>query len=149
MSVKDYEIPVDTAAKWTSVWRIACPDRCKAFLIPIEDLIGVLTEMQVLIPDGTSKDGKAIFKYDEGTNRAVRAYMAIEPRNLQGKPEEKLLIVGTQKVGEGIDVIYKDILNGRVDGDLILGDGKDSGVYDFTNPCPNACDDDSDLNGGG
>ena len=149
MSAKDYQIPVKEAAIWTNIWRIACPDRCKAFLIPIEDMIGVLQEMEVLIPDGKSKDGKPLFKYDEGTNRAVRAYMAINPKNIQGHPEEKLLLVGTQKITRGIETVYKDILDGQVDGQLVLGDGKDSGVYDFTEPCPTVCDEDSELNGGG
>ena len=147
---KNYQIPLSEAQLWTTIWRIACPTNCKAFLIPIEDLMGVLTEMGVLEqnPDGS-------YTYDEGSNRDIRAYMGINPKNKKGNPEDKILLVGTEKVPNGQGGYkYKDIINGHVwekgDDMSMIGDGDDdSGVYDFTEPCPDACDDDSPINGGG
>mgnify|MGYP001045127550 CR=1 FL=1 len=143
-SSKNYQIPLSEAELWTNIWRIACPTNCKAFLIHVEDLMGVMTEMGVL-----QKTADGLYKYDEGRNRDIRAYMAIEPKNSNGNPEEKILLVGTEKVpnpsGKPGSYIYKDIIDGHV----LLGDGEDSGIYDFSEPCPDWCDDDSPLNGGG
>ncbi len=144
----NYQIPLTEAALWTTIWRAACPDNCRAFLIPVEDLMGVLKEMGVL-----KSAGDDLYKYDPGLKRDVRAYMAIDPHvGQKGKtPEEKILLVGTQQVIEDGKLVYKDILEGKVDG-VLLGDyedGDDSGVYDFSRPCPNACDPNSGLNGNG
>jgi hypothetical protein len=144
----DYQIPLDQAALWTTIWRAACPTSCKAFLIPVEDLIGTLKEMSVL---REIKPG--IFEYNEGIKRDVRAYMAIDPHvgEKGKKPEEKILLVGTEQTLKEGKIVYRDILNGRIDGELLEGyDGGDdgSGVFDFTEPCPDACDDDSPLIGG-
>ena len=150
MSVKDYEITVTKAVEWTTLWRVACPNNCKAFLIPIEDLMGVLEEMKVLTPvDGE----KNTFKYKEGHNNDIRAYMAIDPKFGQSgaSPEEKVLLVGTEKEKKDGKTIYRDIIKGKYD-PCNLSDGDDgpqSGVFDFTEPCPNLCDDESPLNGGG
>jgi hypothetical protein len=140
----DYQIPLDEAALWTTIWRAKYPNNAKAFLIPVEDLMGVLTEMGVL-----QELEEGIYKYDEGIKRDIRAYMAIDPHvGEKGKlPEEKVLLVGTQQAIEDGKLIYKDILDGKVDGQLLTGyeAGGGSGVYDFTDPCPNACDDGSPL----
>ena len=144
----DYQISLKKGALWTTIWRAACPDNCKAFLIPVEDLMGVLIEMGVL----KELEG-GIFQYDEGIKRDVRAYMAIDPHvGEKGKtPEEKILLVGTQQVIEDGKVIYRDIIDGRVDGMLLDGydDDPGSGIYDFSRPCPTACDPNSELNGNG
>ena len=42
--MKNYQIPVAKAAEWTALWRERCPNNCKAFLLPVEDLVGVLKE---------------------------------------------------------------------------------------------------------
>mgnify|MGYP003636985256 CR=1 FL=1 len=141
---KDYQIPLSEAELWTTIWRRACKDNCKAFLIHVEDLMGVMTEMGVL-----QKTQQGLYKYDEGSNRDVRAYMAIDPAHGMPGGGEKILLVGTEKVpdpsGKPGQYQYKDIIDGHV----LLGDGDDSGIYDFSRPCPSACDDDSPLNGGG
>lgn len=153
----NYQIPLAQAVEWTTIWRIACPTNCKAFLIHIEDLMGVMEEMGVL-----ENKGGNMYKYKEGHNNDIRAYMAIDPKlGQKGKsPEEKILIVGTEQVIEDGKIVYRDILNGKVDGTVtdgyttvgaVLGDGEGdgSGVYDFSEPCPTTCDKDSELNGGG
>ena len=142
------QISLDQAKDWTAIWRIANPNKAKAYLIPIEDLMGVLIEMEVLIP--LSKKGNT-YSYDEGHNKAIRGYMAIEPVNLHGRPEEKLLIVGTDKRGQGLDVVYRDIIDGKIDSERVPGvqNNGGTGIYDFTEPCPTACDDRSDLSGNG
>jgi hypothetical protein len=143
------QISLKQAKDWTAIWRIANPNKAKAYLIPIEDLMGVLIEMEVLKPL-SKKDNT--YSYDEGHNKAIRGYMAIEPVNLHGRPEEKLLIVGTEKIGEGFDVVYRDII---WDKNKLVGDGLEepvqegdgSGVFDFSRPCPDRCDEESPLNG--
>ena len=111
--------------------------------------MGVLTEMKVLVPDGENN-----YTYNEGHNNDIRAYMAINPKNQNGNPEEKVLLVGTEKIEDPTAAggyLYKDIIHKKTwsKGDTLeLGDGdEDSGVYDFTNPCPEVCDDGSPLNG--
>ncbi len=142
MSAKknDYQIPLSEAELWTTIWRRACRDNCKSFLLHIEDLMGVLTEMGVLKREGKSNN----YKYIEGTNRDVRAYMAIDPkRGLPGNGE-KVLLVGTKKFPNPKKpgkFIYRDIL----DGATWLEEGENTGVYDFSRPCPDMCDEDSPL----
>lgn len=143
----DYQISLDDAILWTNIWRIANPENAKAYLIPVEDLIGVLKEMGVL---KQVKD-KNCFKIDEGkTQLDVRAYMAIDPHleDPTRGPEEKVLMVGTKKVKspDGSGWVYEDIIHYPIieDGD---GDGDGSGVFDFSLPCPDTCDKGSPLNG--
>ncbi|WP_299242586.1 hypothetical protein [uncultured Aquimarina sp.] len=135
---KENTVESNVAAQWTAKWRETCPDNCKAFLVPAVDLIEVLNEMGLIGDKAAAKAQKRASK----NKLDVRAYMAIgaEPGE---KVEEKLLIVGTQE----IDGVYRDIINGEVDGKSAgLGDGSNSGIYDFTLPCPTACDDQSELN---
>ncbi|AXT53894.1 hypothetical protein D1818_24895 [Aquimarina sp. BL5] len=128
----------DVAAEWTAAWREQCPDNCKAFLIPAVDLIEVLNEMGILKDKAAAKAQKRASK----NKLDVRAYMAIGSED-GGPVEERLLIVGTQEV----DGVYRDVINGEIDGKSVgLGDSSNSGIYDFTLPCPNTCDNDSKLN---
>ena len=68
MSTPNDTISLDDAIDWTTNWRTQNPNSVKAFLIPNDDLTGVLAEN----PD------------------AVRAYLAIDDNG-----EKKLVIVGT------------------------------------------------------
>ncbi len=152
--MKNTQVTLDEAVLWTKIWRIACPTNCKAFSIPIQDLVDVLKEIGVL----EHKEGKT-YELNEKTINGVRAYMAIDPNESAGGGE-KLLIVGThpelnQKTGK---MVQRDIINGKIDnkGPVInpkngladsMGD-PETGIFDFTSPCPDACDDDSPLYGG-
>ena len=147
---KDYEISVKKASEWTEKWRDKHPE-CKAFLIPTEDLMGVLTEMGVL-----QKDSSGNYSYHQGHKRDVRGYMGINPIGDDGKPEYKFVMVATEKFKDSRfkgGFVYRDIYNGGVDGgfgEVISDDDPGgSGVFDFSEPCPDMCDDQSELNGGG
>ena len=76
-------ISLQEAQDWTAEWRLQNPGKVKAFLIPIDDLTGVLKEK----PD------------------KVRAYLGIKT-NLDGSTEEKLILVAADKNGN----IYEDQL---------------------------------------
>ncbi len=144
---RENTIPVSEAEVWTAKWRESCPENCKAFLIPAVDLIEVLNEMGILGDKAAAKAQKRASK----RKLDVRAYMAIETFE-NGATEEKILLVGTQQDSEGV---YRDILNGSIDGKGetevkgLKGPEGNSGVYDFTSPCPPYCDDESPLNGNG
>jgi len=134
--MKNYQIPVAKAAEWTALWREKCPNNCKAFLLPVEDLVGILKEMKIL-----QEVEAGVFKIDEGNEQYARAYMAIDAQEAAGGGE-KVLLVGTKKEPLTKETfIYRDIM--AKDGD---GDGP--GIYDFTKPCPSHCDPDSPLFGG-
>ena len=132
---KTNSVSLSTAKAWTANWRKIYPNQTKAFLIPVLDLIEALEEMDIIV-DGSIDKNK--------TNACVRAYMALGVVDKE-TVEEKLLIVGTEKVGE----IYKDIIKydscchkeDEVIDDEIIG----TGIYDFSHPCPPTCDPDSPL----
>ncbi|MDY8138422.1 hypothetical protein [Aquimarina sp. 2201CG5-10] len=131
------------AIDWTTAWREQCPENCRAFLIPGVDLVEVLHEIGVLGKKAAKKAKKKANKLDA----QVRGYMAIGAEDPNDKPEEKILIVGTEKV----DGIYRDIINGKIDGGateatINVGGVESSGIYDFTLPCPRECDPNSPLN---
>ncbi len=65
---------------------------------------------------------------------AVRAYIGVDDNNV-----EKLMIVGTKFDAE--TNTYVDMITVGVDG---VTQGEDD-IYDFTRPCPTACDPDSPL----
>lgn len=120
-------VSLETAKKWIKEWRDQESTynkyhRLKAFNIPLIDLQEVIEEKGV---------------------SSVRAYIGVAKfENHDTKPpeiryEEKLLIVGVDKNG-------KDMIK-AVDPN-VLGDGEGEDIYDFTKPCPDACDDDSPLN---
>jgi len=108
------------------------------------DLIDALEEMNVLV-----KDHKGRYSLKNVKDAGVRAYMAIDPEEKAGGGE-KLLIVGTRIDCNGI---HRDIIEGEkpsgckegeIEAHVAALDG--SGVYDFTEPCPNNCDIKSPLN---
>lgn len=151
---KNTQISLQDAIDWTANWRAKCPNNCKAFSIPIQDLLGVLKEIGVLRVAGNT----GLYLIDENTPNGVRAYMAIDPAQQTGGGE-KLLLVGTEPLidAKAGKMVQRDIINGRYDGkgnpvdqahNGLLGDDEDTGVYDFTEPCPDWCDEDSPLYGG-
>lgn len=117
-------IPLNVAQDWAKRWKKKEGNYNKhhelhAFLIPTIDLQEVLTES----PD------------------AVRAYIGVE-KTSDGQLIEKLMIVGTRlnpKTG-----IYEDMITDPQRKGIT--DGLDGDIYDFTRPCPTACDPGSPLN---
>lgn len=141
----DYEISLEIAKGWTENWQKRNPD-VKAFLIPTEDLMGVLVEMGVL-----KSEGKNQFSYHEGNQRDVRGYLGLDDN-----ATPHMVMVGTKKFPDSrfpSGVVYRDLYNGGVDGKpgslADNGGSGGSGVFDFSQPCPNVCDDQSELNGVG
>ena len=118
-------IDLATAKKWAKEWRDDEASynkyfECRAFNIPKKDLIEVLQE------DGVE---------------SVRAYIGVEKIENKGQQTtftEKLMIVGVNASG-------RDMLTLSSDGKTLVDGGGD--IYDFTDPCPDACDDKSPLNG--
>lgn len=144
--MKSRPIDINDAIAYAKKWQEENKTHAKAFLIPSEDLIACLEEMNVLVNDG---NGNYTLK-DVG-NSGVRAYMAIKrPKGDLPSPQtEKLLFVGTKVDCNGI---HRDIVEGekpsgcndkKVDTQVLNLNG--SGVYDFTEPCPNVCDPNSPL----
>ena len=124
MSQSDKKISLATATQWTQQWRDVessynSHNECNAFLIPIQDIQGVLAEMGP----------------NPGDDACVRAYPGVDPSD----NTEKLIIVGTQKDRTGV---YRDMLPDAADGD----GGSGNSIWDFTRPCPIYCDDSSALN---
>lgn len=117
-------ISLKIAKEWAKEWRDDEASynkyyECRAFNIPKKDLIEVLQE------DGVEK---------------IRAYIGVEKIQNKGQQtvfKEKLMIVG-------VDKNNKDMISSS-DG-LTLDDGEGD-IYDFTEGCPDMCDDDSPLNG--
>ena len=113
-------ICLDTAVAWTTAWRaqdgvFTDHQDLKAFLIPQDDLKEVLAEPNVV---------------------NVRAYIGIDTTD-DNKPH--LIIVGINEAGE--DVIYAAAGEGCDDEDGT----KNTGLYDFSQPCPTTCDINSPL----
>ncbi len=156
MSEQDIEpvnvIDLETAQDWTGRWRTDCPDNCKAFLIPIDDVLEVLDEMGII----KVKDEEELEKYKD---YCLRAYMGIaladelpekqrKRLNLLGEEKkndkvEKMIVVGTKKDKNGV---YRDMietLGGKKDDNKNPFSGK---IYDSSIPCPPECDDESPLN---
>jgi len=120
------QITIKNASNWAKAWRTKNPKMSKAFLIPAQDLTGILKEMGILIKE----EGQFVLNSDKLTNAGIRAYLAIDASTTKGNGE-KLLLVGT-KVDDGN---HNDIiLNGN---DI---NNKVSGIYDFAKPCPTYCD---------
>ncbi|MDC8004756.1 hypothetical protein POV27_11895 [Aureisphaera galaxeae] len=119
MSATDKKITLAEAISWTSAWRSAPSTSARAFLIPIQDLQGVLNEIS-----------------GQGGNPCARAYLAIDGG------VEKLIFVGTsQETQPDKSVIYRDLLPAA--GEEATSSNS---IYDFTNPCPPDCDPSSPLN---
>mgnify|MGYP000684062143 CR=1 FL=1 len=156
MGKKNNQISLKKAIKWTERWREKCPNNCKAFSIPVQDMVAVLKEIGVIQEAGNT----GLYVIDEKTPNGVRAYMAIDPA-LEGEPGggEKIILVGTEPQ---IDfdqkkVVQRDIINGKLDNkgpfvdpkNSLLGEDEiDTGIYDFSQPCPNFCDFESPLANG-
>jgi len=121
MSQQDKKIDLDTAQTWTAEWRSEesnynSHNQCNAFLIPVQDLQGVLAEM------------------GNPTNNAyVRGYLGVDPTD----NTEKFIIVGTQynsRTG-----VYEDLLPNA-------DNSNGYSIWDFSKPCPPNCDENSSLN---
>lgn len=131
-------VKLENAEKWTKLWQDNNPNHCKAFLIPAEDLTAVLKEMNILVqqPNGTYVlDNNAL------PNAGIRNYIGIDTTNGTKKDNgygEKLLIVGTTY--DATTKVHSDIIKNQQN-----PTSKDSGIYDFTEPCPNECDQNSPL----
>lgn len=133
-------ISLDVAQKLVKQWRKTCPNNCKAHLIPALDLTQVLKEMGILVKRGNDY----ILDDSKLPDNGVRAYLAID-EDLVDKPGkgEKLVIVGTtREVESGGKIVHRDIIN---TGGATLEKAEDTGIYDFTHPCPNDCDPNSPL----
>lgn len=125
-------VSLETAKKWVNEWRDQESTynkyhNLKAFNIPLIDLQEVVKEKGV---------------------DSVRAYIGVAKyENHDTKPpeimyQEKLLIVGVDKNGEDMITAVKG-----PGGALISDPNSDGDIYDFTSPCPDACDPNSPLNG--
>ncbi|OAB78714.1 hypothetical protein [Cochleicola gelatinilyticus] len=129
-------ISLDTAQKWTKVWRKKESNynkhhECKAFLIPTQDLKGVLEEL-----------------HEEKGQTYIRAYLGVEvDPNDTSKTTEKLIIVGTEKVTKDGKTYYRDLIPKSATSYKDLAN-PDPSIWDFSQPCPPKCDDISPLNGG-
>ncbi|WP_299679929.1 hypothetical protein [uncultured Dokdonia sp.] len=165
-------IKLSDAENWTLKWQNETKgqNHCNAFLVPVQDLLGALSEMGILSIDGT---GNIKGHYTDTQEEKIRTYMAIdetiittidktyppgETRDEALKDAgwgEKLLVVGTVKtttVNKSGNIIYEDIVKDEKNGSGgtarypsgVTLNG--SGVYDFTAPCPNDCDPNSPLN---
>lgn len=115
-------ICLQKAVDWTTLWRsqdgtFTDHNDLKAFLIPLADLQEVMKEPNVA---------------------NVRAYIGIDASN-DNQPH--LIIVGVNEEGE--DIIYDAAGEGCVDGDGEVN----TGLYDFSQPCPTTCDITSPLYG--
>jgi hypothetical protein len=133
-------ISIDNAKEWAYNWQSANTEHCKAFLIPAEDLIAALKEAGIINASGTVVNNKV----DAG---AVRAYMAIDPSNgtdVSNGYGEKLLIVSTVKDRANI---YRDIIVDEKQDGTDENDNQriGTGIFDFTQPCPSICDENSPL----
>ncbi|OUR98291.1 hypothetical protein A9Q86_14670 [Flavobacteriales bacterium 33_180_T64] len=127
-------IPLEEAKVWTKNWQVKNPTHAKAFLIPVDDLIACFNEMGAKYK--TDENGRLHVVIDD-YEPYIRAYMSIDDSS-----EEHLLIVGTTtEDGIQYDDMIGSNLNNPVDDNSIEG----SGVYDFTKPCPNNCDENSPL----
>lgn len=122
MSSTDKKISLADAIAWTKNWRLAPSTAARAFLIPIEDLQGVINEIK-----------------SQGGDPCARAYLAID-----GTGEEKLVIVGTSQDTTTTPgtTIYRDLLPSATED----YETATNSIYDFTKPCPTYCDPSSDLN---
>ena len=117
MSKKPNSISLKTAQKWAKRWSKKEGDYNKHHRLNA-----------FLIPKEDLLEVLA-----EGVD-AVRAYIGVDENNV-----EKLMIVGTKF--DAATNTYVDMINISVDG---VTQGEDD-IYDFTRPCPTACDPDSPL----
>jgi hypothetical protein len=153
-------ISFEDATADSALWQKLNPEHAKAFLIPTEDLLATLAEMDIITIDPLT--GNITGNSAASNNQEVRAYMGIDTTiyaNYGGGKDpvkfkengygEKLLIVGTMAnpsiAGSDIDVMYDEKTRTTYPPGTRFNI-KGSGIYDFTNPCPNYCDPNSPLN---
>lgn len=131
------QITLATAITWTTKWRSdnSKSSLAKAFLIPAEDLVGILIEMKILTSDGP---GKFVLDSNKMATAGIRSYMATDMNEQIKTNQNKLVLVGTtlDENGDHIDIILNPNDKNSIN----------SGIYDFTNPCPSYCDPNSPLN---
>ncbi|MFD0861675.1 hypothetical protein ACFQ1M_05620 [Sungkyunkwania multivorans] len=128
MSKNDNKITFQQGIDWTTNWRNGRGNRnVDAFLIPAEDLVAALIEIGVL-PNGT-------YATDD---KNIRAYLGVDDKNT-----DRLVIVGTKKDTSVTPAVYRDMITDDQTGRKWEGGGS---LYDFTEPCPTACDVNSPLN---
>lgn len=137
MSNQTNTISLDDAQTWATEWRDSestynAHNELNAFLIPADDLQQALDLLK-------GQTGKTY----------VRAYIGVKDLG-NGNSEEKLMIVATKAEAQSDGTtIFRDLIYGKVDG---IGatepptSSTDSGIFDFTDPCPPACDNKSPLN---
>lgn len=131
-------ISIEHAEAWTKNWQKLFPNHCKAFLIPIPDVMNLLEELGIL---KNNKDGTyESLNKPEHKNMGIRAYMALGDMDGDGNLEERLVMVGAIKNNEDI---FIDQVADRKDAANVALSG--SGAFDFTSPCPNECDPKSSL----
>ena len=116
-------IDESTAIAWTTAarTRMSTGTTTRAYLIPLDDLQGAIDEIK-----------------NQGGDPMARAYLAYG--SLDGKDEDKLVIVGTTQEASPVPggaTVYKDMIPSR---------NPTSSIWDFTEPCPQACDGTSPLN---
>lgn len=118
MSAQDKTITEAEAITWTTAYRGRMPaGSTRAFLIPLADLQGLINEIQ-----------------GQGGSPMARGYLAYDAAT--GK--DKLVFCGTtQDNATPGTTIYRDMLPSTAPGNQL---------WDFTEPCPSACDPSSPLN---
>jgi hypothetical protein len=131
-------ITIRQAKEWTAAWQSQNPKHSKAFLIPMEAIVELLKELNVLESNGA---GGHTLNTNNPLTPALRAYLAVGP-DAQGTEEEKLVLVGAVAVGAE----YQDQVEETTNKLKVTLSG--SGAFDFTFPCPRYCDPKSPLNHG-
>ena len=134
-------ISLPTAKKWAKTWQSMNSECAKAYLIPIDDLISAFLEMGIV-----SETTNGTFTLNPKPKAAIRCYLGTNPDpNERSKAQgygNKMYIVGTNfERGK-----YKDIILGERETAAIENENLEgTGIFDFTKPCPNNCDEDSPL----
>ncbi len=98
----------------------------RAILIPIEDLLAIVQKYATVDAEGNVSSSII----------GVRTYFAIKATD-QDLPDEVTSLVVP------VDLEGKDIITTKTG--VGLGEGEDTGIYDFTKPCPDQCDPESPL----